>query len=224
MKDELGDMKVLKIIDLSWAIMEGTSVFPEDPTPHIEVFSTIDSMGYNLFSVKIGTQTGTHVDAPYHFLNAGDTIDKMELDYFFGECIVIDVIGKNCYYEINLNDIKDYEESINHTSIILFRTDWYKKFGTNEFLAHPYLSMDVAKRLIDLGVKTVCIDTLNIDRTGRSEYPIHLLFAKKRIMIAENMINFDKIDFQHPVISCFPLNLKGCDGAPVRAVALEIKQ
>lgn len=216
-------MKVSNMIDLSWAITESTSIFPNDPIPRINVFSTIDSIGYNLFSVNIGTQTGTHVDAPYHFLYDGDTIDKMELDYFYGEGVVVDVSKNKPFYEIAIGDIKDYETQIQHTGIVLFRTDWYHKFGTNEFLEHPYLSIGVAKRLIDLGVKTVCIDTLNADRTGRTDYPIHVLFAEKRIIIVENMINFDKINFPCPIISCFPLNIKRCDGAPVRAVALKIE-
>jgi len=215
-------MKVSKMIDLSWAITESTSIFPNDPIPHIDVFSTIDNIGYNLFSVNIGTQTGTHVDAPYHFLYDGDTIDKMELDYFYGEGVIVDISKKEPFYEITVEDVKDYEIQIQRTGIVLFRTDWYYKFGKSEFLDHPYLSIEAAIRLAALGVKTVCIDTLNLDRTGGTEYPVHIFFAKKRIMVAENMINFDKIDFQNPIISCFPLNIKGCDGAPVRAVALKI--
>jgi kynurenine formamidase len=210
-----------RFVDLSWPITAGTSIFPDDPVPHIEVFSTIESIGYNLFNVSVGTQTGTHVDAPYHFLYSGDTIDKMELDYFFGESIVIDVSGKDCFYEIGVDDIKNSENAIKRTGIVLLRTNWYLKFGTREFLNHPYLSLDAAKELITWGVKTVCIDTLNLDRTGRTVYPIHSLFAEKRIMIAENMINFDKIKVKNPLICCFPLNLKGCDGSPVRAVAIE---
>lgn len=70
-----------KFVDLSWDITEQTPIYPGDPEPKISVATTLESDGYNLSSVYIGTQTGTHVDAPYHFSNEGDTIEKMELDF-----------------------------------------------------------------------------------------------------------------------------------------------
>lgn len=217
-------MKIKKAVDLSWPLTKDTPIYPGDPEPNIEVATTIESDGYNLSSVFIGTQTGTHVDAPYHFADDGDTIDKMELDYFFGEAVVVKVTDKKAEEEITMKDLEQYKEKIKPGKIVLFNTNWYKKVGTDEFFTHPYLTEEVARYLVEKGVRFVCIDTINVDKTGGTEFPVHDIFAAKRLVIGENMINFDKIDFEDVVISAFPLCIVGTDGSPVRAVAMELEQ
>ena len=76
-------MKVKKYVDLSWEITKDTPIYPGDPEPDVSVATTVENEGYNLSGVYLGTQTGSHVDAPYHFSNDGATIDQMELDFFF---------------------------------------------------------------------------------------------------------------------------------------------
>jgi len=215
--------KVKKIVDLSWPLTNKTPIYPGDPEPNIEVATTIANDGYNLSSVFIGTQTGTHVDAPYHFSDDGDTIDKMEPDYFFGEAVVVKVTGKKAEEEITMADIEAYKDKIINGKIVMFNTNWHKKLGTDEFFTHPYLSVEVAEYLIAQGTRFVCIDAINVDKTGGTEFPVHDLFAAKRMVIGENMTNFDKIDFDNVVLAAFPLNIVGTDGSPVRAVALEIE-
>ncbi len=215
-------MKVKKFIDLSWELTEKTPIYPGDPEPKIEVATTIESEGYNLSSVLVGTQTGTHVDAPYHFTNEGDTIDKMELDYFFGEAVVIRVTEKGANEEITMADIESYKDKITPGKIVLFNTNWYKKVGTDAFFEHPYVSEEVAVFLVEQGVRFICIDTINADKTGGTEFPVHDLFAEKRLMIGENMAYFDHIESDEVIISAFPLNIVGTDGSPVRAVAMEL--
>lgn len=216
-------MKIKKFVDLSWDITEQTPIYPGDPEPKISVATTLESDGYNLSSVYIGTQTGTHVDAPYHFSNEGDTIEKMELDFFFGEAVVIRVTDKKPNEKITMNDVMPYDEKIRKGTIVLFNTNWYKKVGTEEFFKHPYVSLEVAEYLVNKGVRFLCIDTINADQTGGTEFPVHDLFAEKRLMIGENWAYFDNIDFDNVFIAAFPLKIVGTDGSPVRAVAMEIE-
>ncbi|MDI9493090.1 MAG: cyclase family protein [Bacillota bacterium] len=216
-------MKIKKFVDLSWDITEQTPIYPGDPEPKISVATTLESDGYNLSSVYIGTQTGTHVDAPYHFSNEGDTIEKMELDFFFGEAVVIRVTDKKPNEKITMNDVMPYDEKIRKGTIVLFNTNWYKKVGTEEFFKHPYVSLEVAEYLVNKGVRFLCIDTINADQTGGTEFPVHDLFAEKRLMIGENWAYFDRIDFDNVFVAAFPLKIVGTDGSPVRAVAMEIE-
>lgn len=216
-------MKVKNFVDLTWDLTEKTPIYPGDPEPKIEVATTLEKEGYNLSGVFVGTQTGTHVDAPYHFSNDGDTIEKMELDYFFGEAVVIRVTGKKAQEKITMEDVMPYDGKIKAGTIVLFNTNWYKKLGTDEFFEHPYVSGEVADYLVKKGVRFLCIDTINADRTGGTEFPVHDLFSEKRLMIGENMAYFDKIDFENVVIAAFPLKIVGTDGSPVRAVAMQIE-
>lgn len=215
--------KVKKYVDLTWDLTENTPIYPGDPEPKIEVATTIESDGYNLSGVFIGTQTGTHVDAPYHFSNEGETIENMELDFFFGEAVVVRVTNKKAQEEITMEDMEPYLDQITPGKIVLFNTNWYKKLGTDEFFEHPYVSEEVAKFVVEKGVRFICIDTINADQTGGTEFPVHDLFSEKRLMIGENMAYFDKIDFDNVVVAAFPLKIVGCDGSPVRAVAMEIE-
>ena len=214
--------KFKNFVDLTWDLTEETPIYPGDPEPKIEVATTVENEGYNLSGVFVGTQTGTHVDAPYHFSNDGDTIEKMELDFFIGEAVVVRVTDKKANEKITMEDLKPYAEKITPGKIVLFNTNWYKKLGTEEFFEHPYLSGEVAEFLVEKGVRFICMDTINADQTGGTEFPVHDLFSEKRLMIGENMAYFDKINFENVVVAAFPLKIVGTDGSPVRAVAMEI--
>src|SRR5512136_614873 len=101
--------KIKKIVDLSHALTANTPVYPGDPVPSFSIATTIENEGYNLFNVFLGSQTGSHVDAPYHFSNQGATIDKMDLRYFMGNGLIIDVSYKKRKEEISLTEIKKHE-------------------------------------------------------------------------------------------------------------------
>jgi len=216
-------MKIEKIVDLSHPITNDTKVYPGDPEPNITVATTKENEGYNLFNVFLGSQSGSHVDAPYHFDSKGKTIDKMDLSYFMGKALIIDVSYKKSEEEISLDEVKKYEEKIKNSDIVLFRTDWYKKEKTDEFYEHPFLSKEAGEYLLSLDIKTLGIDTINLDNSGGTEFPIHDMYAENEGLIAENLAFFDKVDFEEPFVMFLPLRLIGCDGSPVRAVAVEFK-
>ncbi len=216
-------MKAKKFVDLSWEVSDDSPIYPGDPEPKITTTHTVEKDYYNLSGVYVGTQTGTHVDAPYHFRNEGETIDKMELDFFFGPAVVVQATDKKEKEKITMEDVKPYDEKIQAGTIVLFRTDWYKKRGTEAFYNHPFVAGEVAEYLVDKGVRFIGIDTINADESGGTEFPVHDLFSEKRLMIGENWAYFDKIDFDKVVVAAFPLKIQGCDGSPVRAVAMEIE-
>ena len=86
--------KIKKIVDLSWEFTAETPIYPGDPEPSVTVATTLGKRRLHLSTLVMGTQTGTHVDAPYHFSNSGETIDNMELDFFLGEAVVVRVTDK----------------------------------------------------------------------------------------------------------------------------------
>lgn len=212
---------IRKIVDLSHMLTADTPIYPGDPAPDISVATTIENEGYNLFNLILGSQTGSHVDAPYHFSNQGATVDKMDLKYFMGTGLIIDVTCKNRKEEITLDEIVKYEKQIEEVDIVLFKTNWYKKAGTNEFFDHPFLSKEAGEFLLSKEIKTAGIDTINLDNTGGSEFPIHDMYAEAGGIIAENLANLDSVDFDSPFIIFLPLKFIGCDGSPVRAVAVD---
>ena len=214
--------KIEKIVDLSHPLTANTPVYPGDPVPGFSVATTVENEGYNLFNVLLGSQSGSHVDAPYHFSNRGATIDQMDLGYFIGTGLIIDVRYKGSNEEISLEEIKQHEQHIETAQMVLFNTNWYKKAGTAEFFEHPYLSRAGGEYLLSKGIMTVGIDTINLDRTGGTEFPIHDMYSQAGGIIVENLAGLDQVDFENPLIICLPLKLIGCDGSPIRAVAVKL--
>jgi kynurenine formamidase len=217
----LAMLKIKKIVDLSHPLTANTPVYPGDPVPSFSVATTIQNEGYNLFQVILGSQTGSHVDAPYHFSNQGATIDRMDLSYFLGNGLIIDVTYKNRKEEITLEEVQAFAEQIQAVEIVLFKTNWYKKAGMDEFYDHPFLSKEAGKYLLSKGIKTAGIDAINLDQTGGTEFPIHDMYSAAGGIIAENLANLDAVDFESPYIIFLPLKFVGCDGSPVRAVAVD---
>ena len=215
--------KIKKIVDLSHDLTNGTVVYPGDPEPDITVATTVENEGYNLSTVIVGSQSGSHVDAPYHFSNEGKTVDKMDLKLFMGNAAVINVNYKKAREMVMLEEILPYEEKIKKSDIVLFRFDWYKKVGTEEFFDHPFLSKEVGEYLMANGIMTVATDCINLDSTGGTEFPLHDMYSAGNGIIAENLAHFDDIDFDDPFVIFLPLKLIGVDGSPVRAVAVQFE-
>ncbi|MCL2579372.1 MAG: cyclase family protein [Oscillospiraceae bacterium] len=215
--------KVKRCIDLSWPLAKDTPIYPGDPAPNIEAAATIERDGYNLSRLVLGSHTGTHVDAPYHFLSTGETIDQIGLDRFFGEALLIPVPGKGEDEAITLADIADFQDKITADKILIIRTGWDKYAGTEKFFHHPYLSAELAKFIVGRGVRFFCIDTLTVDGPGTAAFPVHHLFFESRMIIGENLRGLDAVDFENLVLAAFPLGIAGADGSPVRALAMEIE-
>lgn len=211
-----------RLIDLSHPLTESTPIYPGDPEPKIFTATTVAADGYNLSHVHLGTQTGTHIDAPFHFRDHGATVDRMPLELTVGPALVVDVTGKESGERITLADLEPHRPDLAPGRIVLFATGWYQYAGTKRFFEHPYLAAEVGEAILEAGVRTIAIDTLNADFTGGEEFPIHDMFADAGGFIAENLTNTGALTpGVTPLLVLLPLNLVGCDGAPVRAVAIE---
>ena len=220
-EDEAG-RPTARLVDLSLPLTETVPIYPGDPEPHIFTATTVADDGYNLSQVQIGTQTGTHIDAPFHFRDDGATVDHMPLELTMGPGVVVPVRGKMAGESITLADLEPHRERLEPGRIVLFATEWYQHAGAELFFAHPYLEAAVGEAVLEAGVRTIAIDTLNADLTGGEEFPIHDMFADAGGFIAENLAGTAALTpGVEPLLFLLPLNLVGCDGSPVRAAALE---
>lgn len=199
-----------------------TPIYPGDPVPDIKPAAELDKDGYQVTALSIGSHTGTHVDAPFHFQKQGERIDESSLTKFMGPGVVLDVTGKQPGEEIILQDVAESLDQIRAGDIVLFHTGWPQYLGTDTYYHHPYLSVKIINRLLDKGVTTFFIDALNVDPPDGSAFPVHEAITSVNGIIGENFCNFDQIDFANPLIIAFPLRLQGLDGSPVRAVAVEM--
>jgi kynurenine formamidase len=220
-------VEVRRIVDLSRRVNENTQVYPGDPEVRLEPAATLAAHGVNVLSVHIGSHSGTHVDAPYHFVEDGARIAEMDPHLFFGPAVVVDVRGKGPRERITAEDLRPYEDRLSGGVVAVVRTGWEEHYGTPRYYDHPFLDRLAARLLLDAGIRTVAVDALSVDETvlegpHPEGYPAHHVILGAGGVIAENLANLGAIDFPEPLISLLPLKLGGSDGAPVRAVAMEV--
>jgi anti-anti-sigma factor len=220
-------MHIRRVVDLSLAIDADTQVYPGDPHVRFAPAATIDKDGFNLLSVEMGSQSGTNCDAPYHFLDGGARIDELDLSLFAGRGVIIDVRGKLPRSSIQAADIQPYLDNVGPGTIVVFHTGWPAYYGTTEYFDHPFVGVDACRALLERGVKTFCLDTLNIDETPDDDhpgtgFPVHRFIAQVGGVVVENLTALEQVDFTEPFITMFPLRLTGADGAPTRAVAMDL--
>lgn len=219
--------RIGRIVDLSHPLHNGTPVYPGDPEPAFTPATTVAEDGYNVLNVRMGSQTGTHLDAPYHFLEDGDRVDQLDLGLLCAPAVVVDVRGKQPREAITWEDLEARSAALAPGVILVLHTGWSEHWGTDVYAEHPFLDGAAAERVVAAGIRTVAIDAMSLDETTEAaEHPsgfaAHFEVLGAGGTIAENLTNLAGIDFPDPVVSLLPIRLRGADGAPVRAVAFEV--
>jgi len=215
-----------RIVDLSHVIGPATPVFPGDPPVDITVVeSTQDpplSERRRLNCSRIGliVHVGTHMDAPFHFFEAGETIDRVPLDRCVGPAVLVDLRHLKASEEIGREHLQTHAGHLSDTGKAVLHTGWSKQWGKAEYFSeHPCISADAAQFLVDCGVHLVGVDMPSVDRPP---FPAHLALLGSGAVIVENLTNLEAIKGQVFQIHVLPLKITGRDGSPVRAIATEL--
>jgi kynurenine formamidase len=222
-------MSIEHIVDLSLVLGEDTQVYPGDPQPRFSIATTIEGEGYNLLDVHIGSQSGTHVDSPYHFKGDGLRLEQCGLSLFLGPATIIDMRQHEARQPITVEDLGPNEEQFESGSIACFHTDWSEQhYGSDRYFDHPFLDGEACSMMLERGVRTFAIDCINLDETILDErepnFTCHNQIAEAGGIIAENLNNLAAIDFPNPFVSLLPIRFGGdADGAPCRAVAFSFR-
>lgn len=224
------------LVDLSHPLGTGMRVYPGDPEVTVGPALTVAADGVNVLRLHLGSQSGTHVDAPFHVRDDLARLDEVPLENFSGPCVVVDVRGLAPRSEIPASALDPVRDRLVPGTVVLLATGWdvFWDNGSDDsdpYLAHPWPSPGLARDLVAAGVRCVGVDALSVDRTPEPGAPpeafsleTHLVLAQAGAVIAENLRGLgtllDATAAGHDVrVALFPLNLPGSDGAPVRAVA-----
>ena len=213
----------MKVIDLTLTISEQIPTFPGSPQPNFLNWETLEKDGYNLELLFLSSHTGTHIDAPYHFLKDGQKIHQIVTRRLVTEAILIK-IRKGANQSITKDDIQKFERKfgkIDDGSTVIFHTGWQKNLKKESyFLRNPGLAVSAAKYLASKKINLVGIDSPSIDLGKDSKFSVHHILAKSGILIVENLANLEKINSEMFHLIVAPLKLKNATGSPVRAMAL----
>jgi arylformamidase len=202
------------VIDISLPIHAHMIVYEGDPgvdiTPRLEI-ARGDAANVSLLSM--GSHTGTHVDAPAHFIEGGATVEALPLDVLIGPALVAEVGGAP---HIGRRDLEPLP--LEGVSRLLLKTRnsalWAKGTFTREFVA---LDLEGARYLVERGVRLVGIDCLSIEPFYSPGHPVHRLLLGAGMVVLEGL-DLSRVDPGLFELVCLPLPVTGIDGAPCRAL------
>ena len=205
-----------RVLDISVPNVAGMHVYPGDPVPRIEAVRQIRSGdACNLSLLTLGSHTGTHVDAPYHFLADGPRLGDVPLDRMVGEALVADLRGRAVIDAAALVDV-----DLRPGDILVCRTDNSRRWEAPEFQRDfVYLTEDAARFLVARGVRAVGMDYLSIERFGSTDFPVHHILLGAGVFVIEGL-DLRAVEPGRYTLVCLPLKFPDLDGAPARAILL----
>ena len=196
----------MKIIDISQEIMS-CKVYPGDPAPKGERLVSMDRGDvYNMSAFSMCAHNGTHVDAPFHFINEGKTIDQMPHESFVGLCYVARHNG-----EVTADDaVEIMEKAVNNGAAerILIAGD-------------AVVTAEAVEVFADHNIKLIGNESQSV---GPENAPmkVHKILLSKEIVLLEGIV-LDGVEEGKYFLSALPLNIKGFDGSPCRAYLIELE-
>src|SRR4030066_667699 len=206
----------MRTYDITLTITPQTIVWPGDPPVSMQRTSSIASGdSANVSQISMSCHTGTHVDAPDHFLNNGKTVENLSLDLLVGRAYVLHLPNVNLITASILMDA----DIPPRTRRLLFKTrnsDYWAN-GNKEFQTDFVgLSVDAAELLVDRNVKLVGIDYLSIAPYKQGK-PVHTILLDAGVVVIEGL-DLSRVSQGRYTLHCLHLKLGGADGAPTRAV------
>ena len=194
----------MKVYDISQEVFSCT-VFPGDPSPIGRKMETIQGGGVcNLTELTMCAHNGTHVDAPYHFIDEGKTIDEMPLDAFVGDCYVVHHTG-----DVTREDAENILEKATANGA-----------GQRILIGgKATVTADAAKVFANAKIKLIGNESQTV---GPENAPkeVHMILLGEEIVLLEGIVLKDVPEGKY-LLNAAPLNLGGCDGAPCRAILIE---
>jgi arylformamidase len=202
-------------IDISVLLHTGMAHWPDNPPVRIERMLDMDRGDVcNVSTITMGSHTGTHMDAPLHFLQTGKSIAEMPLDATFGPARVIEIRDTESIKPDEL-----HPHAIRRGERVLFKTQnstrcWKTDNFVEDFV---YISQEAARYLAELGVRTVGVDYLSVGGYTKDGVETHRALLEAGIWIIEGL-DLSQIQPGTYELICLPLKIAKSDGAPARAI------
>jgi len=215
----------MEIVDLTRRIEEGMTTFHTGlhSDVRIDQLGSIAEHGRETREVTIGTHTGTHLDAPLHFIDGGRTVEDLSLEALLGPVELIDFtqVGENEPVTVSMLE----DETLGKRTI--FQFGWEDRFGDSDafYNDYPYFTVGAAEYLVDEDVELLGFDTPSPDASSRpldggdEDSPVHKVFLRNDVILVEYLMNLYNVDFDSQWnVTALPLKIKDADGAPARVV------
>lgn len=204
--------------DLTQPLTEDIPRFPGDPQVRVEALEGFAP--WQVSALCMGTHSGTHLDAPRHRFPPMAGIGEYGPQRLVGRGVVVDARGMAENEAMSAAVLDGLRDRLASVEFALMRTGWDQYWGEETYYRHPYLSPDLARALMELGIGIVAIDTLSVDSTVDLGSQAHEILLAADVLIAENLCHLDTLETGRSYAFAFlPLPLGSADGSPARVVA-----
>lgn len=209
----------MRIHDVSVPISAGTPVYPGDPHIEIEQWAAIArGDAANVSMLHFGAHTGTHVDAPAHFIEGAGRVDALPLDVLVGRARIIEVADD--VRVINAGHITS--QAVDGATRVLFKTRnsaFWANTAEGFRTDFTYLAPDAARALVEAGVRLVGVDYLSVEQFRAERFETHTILLSNNVVIVEGL-DLRSVTAGDYELICLPLRITGGsgDGAPARAI------
>ena len=207
----------MPIHDISLTISPDMPIWPGDPAVKLEQVLSIDrGDAANVSHLDFGVHTGTHVDAPHHFMNNHRTVETLPLDVLTGRCYVLRLDEAVAAITAQVLDAAQLPDGVTR---LLFRTRnsafWAGAVTAfqQDFVA---IEPDGAEWLVEHGLQLVGVDYLSV-APFKDGTPTHVILLRAGIVVVEGL-DLSQIEPGFYGLYCLPLKIAGSDGAPARAI------
>jgi arylformamidase len=205
----------MKIYDVTISLSADIPLYPGDPEIVVEPklrLSNGDSQ--NLTYYGFSSHTGTHIDAPSHFIAGGKTVDQLPIELLIGRTRVIQFASGN---KITAESLEEHD--LSEVVRVLFKTrnSYLWQSGKGFVKNYVHLTVDAAEHLIESGIKVVGIDYLSVDKYPSEKLDVHLKLLQNGIIIIEGL-DLREVDPGDYEMICLPMKIKDGDGAPARVI------
>lgn len=209
----------MKIFDVTQIMAEGMPVWPGEAAFVLQRDKKIEEgANANVSRLEMSVHTGTHVDAPFHFLSGGETVENLLLEVLIGSALVVELPESVDEITREVLETVHFTQGVER---VLFKTrnSNYWKSGNNEF-QEDFVGIDegAAKLLVEMGVRLVGVDYLSVAPFKRSR-PTHEVLLGAKMVIIEGL-DLSGVDAGTYTLYCLPLRLKHTDGAPARVILI----
>jgi len=206
-------------IDLSLDIYHAAPTFAFDPKCAVIVHNTVDSIGYNITQLSMSTHQGTHLDAPFHFLDDGRTVEQLDLSKCIGNALLVDLSHKKPKEPLTVDDFAHVADRIGEGTRLIYRTDWDAQFPQKHYFSDfPYMTIELAEWLAARRIAMIGMDVPTPNPTDFD--PVHKILLGAEIVIVEGLANLLGVGQEEFFFMAAPLRIRGRDGSPVRALAM----
>jgi kynurenine formamidase len=211
---------VAKLTDLTMPFSSCTIPVPGHPQPEFETLHTLERDGVRNTIVRMSLHTGTHIDAPSHFIPDGAAIDEIDLDRFRRPGLRLDLTGAAPDEPISLAQLEaaGFDAATARGSILLLATGWTDRTWESERLYgdNPFLGSDAAEAVAEAGPSALGLD-FAVDE--KKPWPNHTILLGAEVLLIENLIGLPALPAGDFEVIAFPLRLTGENGGPARVVA-----